>query len=208
MNGNLPVKPRPVSRVVLVSPQTRVLMFDSELAYTRVWLCPGGGLDPGENFMDGARRELEEETGLRDLELRGPIWSLRFRFEFEGVIYDQDERYFLARSGSEEIATEAWTETEAKEIQRFRWWSIEEIADSADDFRPAEFAKLLPAVAQPKPGDGNGRGIGRAGRPNRLDGYPIIGGASGEELQAGRPSANRLHAARALYSPPEAAESA
>lgn len=29
-----------------------------------LWGTPGGGLDPGEDFLTAARRELHEETGL------------------------------------------------------------------------------------------------------------------------------------------------
>jgi len=34
---------------------------------------PGGRLDPGENFEDGLRREVREETGL-EVELEFPVY--------------------------------------------------------------------------------------------------------------------------------------
>ena len=37
--------------------------------FLRRWLQPGGHLDPGERPIDAARREVAEETGLRDLPL-------------------------------------------------------------------------------------------------------------------------------------------
>ncbi|BCJ49225.1 hypothetical protein Asp14428_07000 [Actinoplanes sp. NBRC 14428] len=37
-----------------------------------VWEPPGGGLDPGEDHLRAARRELAEETGL-DLRFRTPL---------------------------------------------------------------------------------------------------------------------------------------
>jgi len=33
------------------------------------WSLPKGHIDPGENALDAARREIYEESGIRDLEL-------------------------------------------------------------------------------------------------------------------------------------------
>ena len=38
------------------------------------WLAPGGGIEDGEDAMVGARREIYEATGLRDLELEAEVW--------------------------------------------------------------------------------------------------------------------------------------
>ena len=37
-----------------------------------VWEIPGGRLDPGEDPIDGLKRETKEETGI-DIEIRNPI---------------------------------------------------------------------------------------------------------------------------------------
>lgn len=46
------------------------------------WCFPGGHLDAGESAVDGARRELEEETGLKATKLR----SLGTRVVKDGAV--------------------------------------------------------------------------------------------------------------------------
>jgi len=36
------------------------------------WICPGGGLEPGEEIEQGVRREIKEETNL-EIELLTPL---------------------------------------------------------------------------------------------------------------------------------------
>lgn len=54
--------------VLLVDPRGRLLLQERD-EHPRIdpekWGLPGGHLDPGEDFEPGARRELEEETGVR-----------------------------------------------------------------------------------------------------------------------------------------------
>ncbi|MFC4456445.1 NUDIX domain-containing protein [Deinococcus sonorensis] len=54
--------------VVLQDAQGRLLL--QRRSDTGLWGLPGGGVEPGESFLQGAARELEEETGLTGLPLR------------------------------------------------------------------------------------------------------------------------------------------
>jgi 8-oxo-dGTP pyrophosphatase MutT (NUDIX family) len=137
---------RPVARVVLIDNRDCVLLFDTQLAYTRVWLTPGGALNPEETGEQGALRELWEETGLGDVTLSACVWTTQFRFRYQGIMYDQSERYFVARVESWDISNDHWEHTEHTEIQDYRWWSLEEIASSDEQFRPRHLVSLLPPI--------------------------------------------------------------
>lgn len=137
---------RPVARVVLIDARDRVLLFDTRLTYTHVWMTPGGGVKPGESFEGAARRELWEEVGLADATLGPCVWTVRFRFAYEGVVFDQSERYFPVRVEAIEVRDDNREDAERNEIRGHRWWSLQEIEVSASDFRPRDLAALLPPV--------------------------------------------------------------
>jgi ADP-ribose pyrophosphatase YjhB (NUDIX family) len=140
---DIAVRTRLVSRVLLLNADDRVLLFDTQLAYTRVWSAPGGALEPDETFEVAALRELEEETGLSGVTLGRCVCWLRFRFQHRGTIYDQLERYFTARVDSHEVSRAGWSESEASQFQRHHWWSLDELATSPEFFRPLELRALM-----------------------------------------------------------------
>src|SRR5205823_5976514 len=82
------------------------------------WVTPGGGLEPGESAVQGAVRELFEETGLRvDPETLGePVFRNVVEFSFDGRRYRQEQDFFLLRVPSWEVDTANFDEVVRKAL--------------------------------------------------------------------------------------------
>ena len=93
---------RLAGRVIVLDPDDRVLLFryDDGPPNGRHWCTPGGGLNDGENYAAGARRELAEETGWTDVPLSGEMYEWTRTMEYEDEMVRQHERFFLARVAS------------------------------------------------------------------------------------------------------------
>ena len=117
------------------------------------WVCPGGGLNEGEDVLDGARREALEELGI-DVELGPEIWTRRHVFPWRDRVLDQRERFFLVRVPERfeprpRIGDESlWAEG----IREQRWWEVAEIeGDQTVEFAPRQLAQLLRALESEGP---------------------------------------------------------
>lgn len=143
--------PRRAARVLLVDDEERVLMFhgyDPARPGHAYWFTPGGGLDPGESSVDGAVRELAEETGLRRApgSLGEPVWRETTEFPFDGVWYRQEQDFYLVRVPSWEVDTAGFDDIERGSIDGFRWWGVDELAATSERFYPASLPGLLRSV--------------------------------------------------------------
>lgn len=141
--------PRPAARLLLLDPDYRLLMFrfaaDDRPPF---WATAGGGCDPGESYEAAARRELMEETGF-DLD-PGPQVARR-EVEFitlEGDAVFADERYFLIRTATTEIATHGHTELERRVMAGWRWFTRAELADWPETIFPEDIVALLDSLLQ------------------------------------------------------------
>lgn len=106
----------------------------------RSWWCtPGGGIEPGETDEDTVRREIREELGTDSVDLGPCIWTRRHIGVFRGQPFDQSERIYLAWT-----ATFRPTPTPAALREHgeddIRWWTLEELATSGEDFAPRRLA--------------------------------------------------------------------
>ncbi|MHA6624684.1 NUDIX hydrolase [Pseudonocardia sichuanensis] len=143
---------RVAARVLLVDAEQRLLLFqgvDPHVPDATFWFTAGGGLEPGEELLDGALRELREETGMRVAADRmlGPVWLRRVRFSFEGVEYDSEEWFFLtALTDAVVVDTAGFTELENRTVRGHRWWSADDLAATGETVYPLQLAELLPGL--------------------------------------------------------------
>jgi 8-oxo-dGTP pyrophosphatase MutT (NUDIX family) len=84
------------------------------------WDCPKGVVEPGEEPLTTARREVREETGLDDLDFR---WGGEF---IETPPYSKNKvaRYYLAETRSDGVKLPVNPELGAPEHHEYRWVSF------------------------------------------------------------------------------------
>lgn len=134
-------------RVILIDPRERVLLlWHSRPGDDDHWAPPGGGIEVGENSKQAANRELREEVGLAAVTLRRPVAVWQHRFSYHGVLTLQHETIYSARLASAETPHGAPEDLACDGIKATRWWSLPELALSADDVWPHGLVDLLPAL--------------------------------------------------------------
>jgi 8-oxo-dGTP pyrophosphatase MutT (NUDIX family) len=113
---------RRAARVLMLDEDRRVLLVRLAYRGQRWWVAPGGGLEEDENHEETARREAAEETGFELDELGSWVWTREDVFRFEGRIYHQRERYFLANVPAFDPCPRVIDAEEAKTFDGLRWW--------------------------------------------------------------------------------------
>jgi len=101
----------------------------SELALIRkpmypagIWRTPGGGIKPGEDFVDGVVREALEETGA-EVELQRYLVRAEAVFRFAGDPVPWQTHVFSATTDAEHLEP-----IDTREIEAARWGTAEELA--------------------------------------------------------------------------------
>lgn len=112
------------------------------------WLTPGGGVEPGETYLEGAQRELFEETGLVVDNLGKPVWSLDFIVDPElvaqGLGHDSGHaEYYVTHTTTFVPSNLNWTQDEHRDVLEHRWWSLDELAATTEPYEPAELVELV-----------------------------------------------------------------
>lgn len=120
------------------------MKIEEPVSRFQVWITPGGAIEPGESAEEGLRREVEEETGIRNIQIGPLIWTRSHQFTWDGKEYSQQEAYYLVKTAlfephmDEEAAPGEW-----RAFRGFRWWSVEQIGRSHDTFVPRHLASLI-----------------------------------------------------------------
>ena len=116
------------------------------------WQMPQGGVDNGEDYLTAAYRELEEETGIKQIKLiqeidgmityelpkhlLGIIWKGRFK--------GQKQKWFLMRYlGKDE---EINIKTDKPEFLEWKWVDIDKITEVVVDFKLHVYKELKEKV--------------------------------------------------------------
>ncbi|MBI2671847.1 NUDIX domain-containing protein [Candidatus Woesearchaeota archaeon] len=86
----------------------------------KYWDFPKGHVEEKENEIGTLRREVLEETGIKDLEiLNGFKEIIKYFFRKEGTLINKEVIYFLARTNTKEVNV-------SSEHTGFKWLRYEE----------------------------------------------------------------------------------
>tara|TARA_B100000614_G_scaffold261250_1_gene290276 strand:- start:424 stop:900 length:477 start_codon:yes stop_codon:yes gene_type:complete len=105
------------------------------------WQMPQGGVNEGENFLNAAYRELEEETSIKSVEL---IQELEGTITYElpnhllGIIWKgkyrgQKQKWFLMRFIGDD--NEINIKTKKPEFLEWKWIEINQLTEVVVDFK-------------------------------------------------------------------------
>ena len=105
------------------------------------WQMPQGGVEENENILNAAKRELEEETGIKSVEiikeldgwleydlpknLLGKIWKGKYR--------GQKQKWFVMKFLGED--KEINIKTKNPEFLEWKWIELNKITDVVVDFK-------------------------------------------------------------------------
>lgn len=137
--------------VYLTCGRDLLVMYEPEMPEDSRWWIPGGTVDPGESFLQGALREFAEETGLQtrpalDLlsreaylctETPRPTWQMRALFHGRisrkpALSWDHYEHHSSRGEGSI--------------LMRYQWLDLTEPANLLPDRFHLDFQRPLPLL--------------------------------------------------------------
>jgi 8-oxo-dGTP pyrophosphatase MutT (NUDIX family) len=146
VSGFQELRLRRAGRVIVLDPEDRVLLFryDEGPPNGRHWCTPGGGLDDGEDYPAGARRELTEETGWTDVPIGPEVFEHVRIMEYADALVRQHERFYLARvetgrRGLGEVAAMHVSDG----IAAWHWWTLAELDATDELVWPTDLADLI-----------------------------------------------------------------
>ena len=116
------------------------------------WQMPQGGVEKNENFLDAAKRELEEETGVKSVKvikeldgwlnynlpknLLGKIWKGKYR--------GQKQKWFIMKFLGKE--NEINIKTKNPEFLDWKWIDLEDLTKIAVNFKFEVYKKVKSEV--------------------------------------------------------------
>lgn len=116
----------------------------------RFWQMVGGKIEDGETLIEGAYRELFEETGLtkEEVEVGNPVWYGEVDLMIHGTLTTVKQSFVTARTTSSNVSLTNLTEEEKPVCTKLEWFSLEKIQNCSDIIYPVLLtdSKYLPAI--------------------------------------------------------------
>lgn len=136
------------SRAIVLNGKNEIFLFQYIFDYFKdgniVWITPGGGIEPGENYEDALKREINEEMGILLKEVPQSSYYRKATYTLkngENVI--AHELFYVIHIENMDLNFRGWTESEKLRMKKGKWWSREEIEKSADEFFSKDILSLI-----------------------------------------------------------------
>ena len=153
MNKNFSTLPlRSGVGIVVLNKENKVFVARRLDNPKNFWQMPQGGVDEGENFLNAAFRELEEETSIKSVELIKEldgtiIYELPDRLLgiiWKGKYKGQSQKWFLMRFTGDD--NEININTKNPEFLDWKWIELDLITDLVVDFKQHVYKEVKEKV--------------------------------------------------------------
>ena len=140
--------------VIVLNEKNRVFVGKRKDNPVDKWQMPQGGVNEGEKLIDAMKRELEEETGIKNIKilkeidgwseyelpenLLGKIWRGKYR--------GQKQKWFIVKFIGDE--DEINLKTGKPEFIEWKWLDIENLPGVIVEFKRKVYEDLLPKIRE------------------------------------------------------------
>tara|TARA_B100002051_G_scaffold139070_1_gene132090 strand:- start:749 stop:1222 length:474 start_codon:yes stop_codon:yes gene_type:complete len=152
MNGHKVLPLRLGVGVIVLNDKNKVFVGKRKDNPVDKWQMPQGGVNEGEKLIDAMKRELEEETGIRNIKilkeidgwseyelpknLLGKIWKGKYR--------GQKQKWFIVKFLGKD--NEIDLKTSNHEFIEWKWLDIESLPGVIVEFKKKVYEELLPKI--------------------------------------------------------------
>ena len=148
MNNNKQLPLRIGVGIILLNHENKVFVGKRIDNPKNFWQMPQGGVNQNENFLQAAKRELEEETGIKSVEL---VKELNGWLEYdlpenllgkvlEGKYRGQKQKWFIMKFVGKD--NEINVKTKNPEFLDWKWIGVSELPSIAVSFKVDLYKKL------------------------------------------------------------------
>ena len=101
-------------------------------------------MDANETHLEGAIRELFEETGLVVDSLHGPIYSVEGTSLLNsGATQTSYAEFYVLRTSHFDVDKSNWLDYEHEDIKDVCWFTLEDIKNKSIPCAPAQLAEIV-----------------------------------------------------------------